>query len=244
MNAIGEAQFAIHGRWREPGQGGGNDARIHHVSAHVDLADLANLRRGLGVFDDVDDLAGGVADDAAIGERMVHHGGEKRGVSLAQGVAIEQAANGARAEERRVAVENQQVAAEIGEQRNGLADGIAGTERTFLHHVVVLLAEVGPHVVLEAADDDVDVFGRDVFEGVLEHAFEDAALAERLEQDGISGGQHDGLQRMWGRLATCGRVALGLGGICTGPSATRPQDTILPHNDFAVRHARAEPLVL
>ncbi len=37
---------------------------------------------------------------------------------------------------------------------------------------------------------------------------------------------------MWGRLATCGRVALGLVGICTlvgRPSATRPQADSLPH---------------
>ncbi len=37
---------------------------------------------------------------------------------------------------------------------------------------------------------------------------------------------------MWGRLVTCGRVALGLVGsvrLPPRPSATRPQDTILPH---------------
>jgi hypothetical protein len=37
---------------------------------------------------------------------------------------------------------------------------------------------------------------------------------------------------MWGRLATCGRVALGLPTsvqMPTRPSTTRPQDTILPH---------------
>ena len=38
---------------------------------------------------------------------------------------------------------------------------------------------------------------------------------------------------MWGRLATCGRVVLGLPTgmqMPTRPSTTRPQDTILPHN--------------
>ena len=45
---------------------------------------------------------------------------------------------------------------------------------------------------------------------------------------------------MWGRLATCGRVALGLVGICTlvgRPSGTRPQDTILPHEFRSIPNA-------
>jgi hypothetical protein len=44
---------------------------------------------------------------------------------------------------------------------------------------------------------------------------------------------------MWGRMASCGRVVLGLVGICTlvgRPSATRPQVANLPHNGI-LRHS-------
>ena len=43
------------------------------------------------------------------------------------------------------------------------------------------------------------------------------------------------LQNMWGRLATCGRLSIGVAGFALRdkPIDNRPQDIILPHNRAA-----------
>ncbi len=67
---------------------------------------------GFGVLDDVDDLAAGIADDAAVGEWAAGDGGEQGQVGLLQTVAVEQAANGGGPEQRRIAIEDEQIALE------------------------------------------------------------------------------------------------------------------------------------
>ena len=70
VHAIGQAVFAVDRRWRQVLQRVGDHLRIDHVRPDIHFADLAHLGRRLGVLDDVDDLAAGVADDAPVGQGL------------------------------------------------------------------------------------------------------------------------------------------------------------------------------
>ncbi len=135
-------------------------AGIDGVGAHVDLADFADGSRCLGVLDDVDDLAGGVADDASVGKRPIDNRCQQRQVRLPQAVAVEQSADGCGAEQWRVAIENQQRAMEIPQQRQRLQGCVARAERLLLQDIVDFVAQVRPHFLLPVSDHDVNVAGR------------------------------------------------------------------------------------
>jgi hypothetical protein len=53
------------------------------------------------------------------------------------------------------------------------------------------------------------------------------------------------LQNLWGRMVSCGRVVLGLVGICMlvgRPSATRPEVANLPHKECGITHSGVGPM--
>ncbi len=87
MHAIGQMIIAVLGDGEsfsraEKIAGGSDD-----VGADVELVDFAHGGRGFGLFDDVHDAPRGIANDAAIGQGLVHHGGQQRQVRLAAGRA-------------------------------------------------------------------------------------------------------------------------------------------------------------
>jgi hypothetical protein len=169
---------------------------LHAVGANVELTNLADLGRGLGLFDDVDDLAGGVADDTSIGKRTIYDGGQQSEMRLAKLVAVEQPTHRVGTEQRRVAIEDEQVAIEAFHGFHGHACGVSSAERLLLYNVLVSVAEVRAHFILAIANHDVDVLGSGNLERIVNYAIENGSFAEFAENQGLS-------IAVDGRLAGC-----------------------------------------
>src|ERR1019366_3301173 len=179
--AVGETVLTVARGGRKPAQGGEDGCRIHHVSSDVQLANLAHFRQRLVFFDDVQDLAAGIADDAAVRQRAIQHGRQQRKVRLLEMVPVDQTANRARAEKRRVAVKDQQIAAEILQKGRRLQDRVSGAERLFLADVAIAGAQALPHFLLPVSDHHIQVLDRYQLQRILNHVLQHAAVAEGLQ---------------------------------------------------------------
>ena len=98
--------------------------------------------------------------------------------ALPQAVPVEQPADGVRAEQRRVAVEDQQVAAEILERCGRLQHGVACPQRLVLHDELVSGAQMFPNLLPCRTQDHVDVLWRYHSQCVLDNAIEDGAVPQ------------------------------------------------------------------
>ncbi len=155
--AIDRVGQAVLSRAGHPLEGGEDALGSADICAQVELVDGLLLGGGVRGLDDVADSAVAVAPDAAVGKRPIHDGREQRQVCGLEYVAVEETADRAGPEERGVAVEDQQIALEIGEQRPDLQDGVARAGRVVLHHVCVAVSEMPSDGGLRPADDDIHV---------------------------------------------------------------------------------------
>src|SRR6185369_7885687 len=89
----GETVLASARGGRKPAQGEEDGCRIHYISSEVPLANLPDFRQCLVFFDDVQHLTAGIADDTAVRQGAVEHGGQQREVRLLQEVPVDQATN-------------------------------------------------------------------------------------------------------------------------------------------------------
>ena len=181
MYAVGETVVAIARGGREPAQGGEDGRRIDHISSQVPLANLAHSLQRLVFFDDVQHLTAGIADDTAVRQGAVETGRKQRKVRLLQMVPVDQAANRFRAKERCIAVEDQQIAAEVFQKRRGLQYRVGGTERLFLIDVVIARAQALAHFLLPVSDNHIDVLDGYELKRILNHVLQDAAVAQGLQ---------------------------------------------------------------
>ena len=203
VRQVGQPVFAVQRRRRQrrqhrPDLPGGDDVR-----ADVELPDLPHPRRRLRLLDDVHDAAVAVADHAAVGVGPVGDRGEQRQVGRAQPVAVDQPADRGRREERRVAVEDQQVAVEVAQERLELPHRVAGAPGILLDDVAVARPQVRPDRLAAVADDDVGVRRRHDLRHVRRDVVDDLPAAQVLQQhgqavvgDGLgAGGEDDGFER-------------------------------------------------
>ena len=112
--------------------------------------------------------------------------GKQSQVRLLQLVPVQKAANGAGPEQRRIAVEDEQVSIEIRKLARRLQRGMAGAQLAFLNHIMIIGAQVSTDVVAAVAHHDGDIFGRHHFQRVLEHAFQNAVVPQAAQHDGAA----------------------------------------------------------
>src|SRR5207245_11450651 len=98
------------------------------VETWVDLGDGTLDVARVPLFDDAGDLAVGSADDSAIAGGPCEVERHQRQVRARGAVGIEQGAERGGADERHVAVEDEDVAREVGEGRRGARDRVAGPD--------------------------------------------------------------------------------------------------------------------
>jgi len=110
VDRIGQPVFAVLQRRGERLQHRPDLSGRDHVRADVQIADFLVVSGGRGLFDDGDDAAAAIADDPAIRVGPVCDGCQQREVGPAQAVAVDESANRRRAEQGRIAIEDQQVA--------------------------------------------------------------------------------------------------------------------------------------
>ncbi len=180
VHTISQPILAIDRTWRQPLQSSEDDGRVDDVRSDIDLMDCAHLRGRFRAFDDVDDLAARVADDASVGQRTIHHRGEQRQMRLPQFVTIEQPADRIRPEQRRVAIEDEQVAGDFGECLARLQHGISGAQRLLLRDIVKVRTKLLLHFFLAGRNHNVDVGGGDHLQCVVHDRLQDALLAKLL----------------------------------------------------------------
>jgi hypothetical protein len=140
-----------------------------------------------------------IAPDPAVGQRPTHDRRQQRQVRALEMVAVEEAADRGRPEERCVAVEDQQIAVEAGELGSDLKNGVAGPRGLVLYDVRVAVAQMAANRLLRAADDDVDIFRGDDLEHIADDQVDDRLVAkprqEKRAEPGIvtPGGEDHGL---------------------------------------------------
>ena len=213
VHGVGQAVLARGGHALEDRE---QAVRLADVGADVQLRDRLLVGRGVGGLDDVADQSLAIAPDPAIRERPIHDRRQQRQVGAFELVAVEEAADRGRSEERRIAVEDQQVAVEAGELGSDLQHGVAGPRGLVLYDIREAVAQVAANRVLRATDHYVDVFRGDDLQDVADDQVDDRLVAqpgqEKRAELGIvmSGGEDDGLALAPGRGGRR-RVALWLG---------------------------------
>ena len=210
LECVGQVDLVLGRVLLEARQLGAQPGDVEGVDAGVDLVDGEHLGAGLGRLDDGGGAAAVVAHDAPVGGGLGDAGREHGAQRVGGGVGIEQAAQGLRAHERRVAGHDHHGAGR-GERGEGGAGGVAGAPWLLLSGE----AHIGPRsgcahgVFLVVHDHDRSEAG--VAGGV------DDPADHRLAQQWV---QHLGQRGLHARAATgseddgvgTGRRRCGVGG--------------------------------
>ena len=200
VDDVGQADM---GAIRQGAQGRKERFRAHDVGPDVQLANVAEGPRRVFFLDDIHDQPAAVAHDAAIGQRHVGDGGQQGQIHLAQAVAGDEALDRDRANQGRVAVEDQHIAGMVGQSRGRLQNGMARAQLRFLHDVLVIRAKVGLELILLKADDQDRLLGRDVARRRIQDVVHDRAIVQQLQRLEVGlacpvarpGGQDHGFER-------------------------------------------------
>ena len=84
-------------------------------------------------------------------------------------------------EERCIAVEDQQIAAEVFQKRRRLQYRVGGAERLFLIDVVIARAQALAYFLLPVSDNHIDVLHGYELKRILDYVLQHAAVAQGLQ---------------------------------------------------------------
>ena len=216
---VGEIELALRVVRPELGEEPEEQLRPDGVQTWVDLGDGTLDVARVPLFDDAGDLAVGSADDSAIAGGPCEVERHQRQVRARGAVGIEQGAERGGADERHVAVEDEDVAREAGEGRRGARDRVAGPALLRLeddaevpHPRSAQLGYRGAHSVRLVPDHQRDPLGLERHQGG-EHVADEGAARELVQYLGApgahalaqAGGQDDRAERTGNRH---GRAAI------------------------------------
>lgn len=137
---IGQVQLVLGVGGGEAADHGAQHGRVENVDAGVDLGERGLLGRRVGVFDDLEHVAVGVADDAAVAVRVLGLEGQHRHRRALRIAAVlgQQRRQRVTVEQRHVGGGDQQIAGEVGGQRRQRAPHrVPGAQLLLLHRGVI-----------------------------------------------------------------------------------------------------------
>ena len=203
---VGEVVLAFFVVGLDVGEGVEEVAGAEHPVGGVYFFDLALLGRGVVVFDDAGEVAGGIADDAAVAGGVGEEGGGEGDGGFGVVVFVDHGLQGLGADEGAIAAEDDDVVVftdAFGGFDLGLADhdGVAGAFLFVLDNpgdVGVVFVGVDDAIAV-VADDEVEAGDADFAAGV-EDVGEHGAAADFVEDfdavgfhaGGFAGGEDDG----------------------------------------------------
>ena len=163
--------------------------RAKTINTHVGFADGKLLGVGGFLFDDfLDGKIGVVADDAAVAGRIFHIGAEEGAGGLARHLALDQLAQRFDAQQRRIAVQDHQVAGERLKPFPANHYGVSGTSLFLLFHEAdSWMGDGRADFIRLMAHDDEDTVGGGETERGLDHVFDEGATAGVVQHFGLAG---------------------------------------------------------
>ncbi len=179
---------------------GSKQTAIDDVTAGVDFLDGALGGRRVAVLDDFVDVAGRVANDAAVCGGIVEHDTDEGELGAALSMCVEESAQRRRRDSGHVAVSDQHVAGEVcGKLAEGASHGVARTALRLLERKSHLRGVRGGFDFARlVADDDHDGVG--LQRGECTNSARDHRLSAKLVQDlgalrahpgSLAGGEND-----------------------------------------------------
>src|SRR5262249_9672607 len=131
---VGEVELVLRVVVPERGDQGAERLRPHAVESRVDLRDRLLVRAGVALLDDATHAAVGGPDDASVPRRAVLTDGQERQVGALGPMGVHQPPQGLAADERHIAIEDEDVAGKRVQGGKGASDRMTGPSLLLLEH--------------------------------------------------------------------------------------------------------------